>query len=63
MTECKHCEHFDLFTNECLIDNSKGYENKVCLHYNCAHYEDAKWCPSFSGYTEAEGSRNDTTES
>ena len=52
MTECKHCEYFDLCANKCLLDNAKGYENKVCLHIDCANYEDGKWCSSFVGYTD-----------
>ena len=58
MTECKHCEHFDLFTNECLLDGAKGYENKVCLHTFCDSYEEGKWCPSFVGYTSGKEKEN-----
>ena len=43
--ECKHCEFCDLFNNLCLIDNSKCYENKKCLHEDCPKFKDGEWCP------------------
>ncbi len=47
--ECKHCEHFDLFTNICLIDNKKCYEDQKCLREEeCKNYEDCKWEPYFT---------------
>lgn len=46
--ECKHCEYFDLFTNICLIDNEKCYENKKCLRDVCNNYEPGKWCTSYT---------------
>ena len=46
--ECKHCEHFDLFTNICLLDNEKCYENQKCLRELCGDYEDGKWCTSYT---------------
>lgn len=43
MSECKSCENFDLSTNECLVDGSKGYADQKCLHYNCDKYVAGKW--------------------
>lgn len=43
MSECKSCENFDLSTNKCLVDGSKGYVDQKCLHYNCDKYVAGKW--------------------
>jgi len=33
--ECKHCEHFDLFANICLIDEKNVMKTKsVCVKKN-----------------------------
>lgn len=42
---CKHCEFCALFLNLCLLDESKCYENKKCLHENCKKFKPGKWCP------------------
>ena len=41
--ECISCENFDLSANVCLIDGSKGYANKKCLHINCDRYAIGHW--------------------
>ena len=43
--ECKNCNNFDLSENVCLIDNSKGYKNKKCLHPNCQRWQKGEWSP------------------
>lgn len=42
--QCKHCEHFDLSTNKCLITGEKCYENKECLPQDCKNYKKGEWC-------------------
>lgn len=43
-SECKHCEFCDLLNNRCLIDQSKCYVNKKCLHKDCKSYKRGEWC-------------------
>lgn len=43
MSQCKNCENFDLSSNVCLIDGSKGYENQKCLHENCDKFKQGHW--------------------
>lgn len=43
MSECKSCDNFDLSTNTCLVDGSKGYVNQKSLHCNCDKYVAGKW--------------------
>lgn len=42
--ECKHCELCDLITNRCLLDQSKCYENKKCLHEDCKKFKEGNFC-------------------
>lgn len=43
MKECKNCEHCNIYTNTCLIDDSKCYEKGKLLKENCEFYEEGKW--------------------
>ncbi len=43
MSQCKQCDNFDLSSNICLVDGSKGYENKKCLHEKCDKYIEGHW--------------------
>lgn len=45
LPECKNCNNCDLYSNECLIDGSKCYENQVCIHKNCENYKEGEWRP------------------
>lgn len=43
--DCRSCNNFDLYANECLIDGSKGYISQVCIHPDCEHYKEGEWQP------------------
>ena len=40
---CKTCSNFNLNENRCVLNGLKGYENQVCLHYNCPDYRQGEW--------------------
>ena len=41
--DCRSCNNFDLYANECLIDGSKGYVSQVCIHPDCKDYRKGEW--------------------
>lgn len=42
MAECKTCEFFDAFKNECLDGNGKGYTDGRCLRLGCKDYQEGR---------------------
>ena len=43
--DCRSCNNFDLYANECLLDGSKGYISQVCIHPDCKNYKEGDWKP------------------